>query len=78
MSCCGYRFMLGENGFSKVSSDPHIIVEALNLVMGGMSYRYIARHIFSIHQLKISHVAIIKWVRKYTQLMKDYVDRLIS
>jgi transposase-like protein len=73
---CDYRFMLGENGFSKVSSDPHIIVEALNLVMGGMSYPYIARHIFNIHQVKISHVAIIKWVRKYTQLMKDYVDKL--
>jgi putative transposase len=74
---CGYRFMLGENGFSKVSSDPHVIVEALNLLMGGMSCRYIARHLLSIHQVKISHVAIIKWVRKYTQLMKDYVDKLI-
>jgi len=74
---CGYRFMLGEDGFSKVSSDPHVIVEALNLLMGGMSCRYIARHLLSKHQVKISHFAIIKWVRKYTQLMKDYVDKSI-
>jgi transposase-like protein len=74
---CGHRFILGENGFSKVSSDPHIIVETLNLVMGGMSYRYISRHVFSIHQVKISHVSIMNWVRKYTHLMKVYVDKLI-
>jgi transposase-like protein len=71
------RFILGENGFSKVSSDPHIIVETLNLVMGGMSYRYIARHIFTTHQIKISHISIMNWVRKYTQLMKEYVDKLV-
>lgn len=74
---CGYRFILGENGFSKVSSDPHIIVETLNLVMGGMSLRNISRHVFTVHQVKISHVAIMKWVRKYTQVMKAYVDKLI-
>lgn len=74
---CDYKFILGENGFSKVSSDPHIIVETLNLVMGGMSYRNISRHVFSVHQVKISHVSIMNWVRKYTQLIKDYVDELI-
>ena len=74
---CAHRFILGENGFSKVSSDPHIIVETLNLVTGGMSYRFISRHVFSIHQVKISHVSIMNWVRKYTQLIKAYVDKLI-
>ena len=62
---CANRFILGENGFSKVSSDPHVIVESLNLVMGGMSYRYISRHVFAFHQAKISHVSIMNWVRKY-------------
>jgi transposase-like protein len=74
---CDYRFILGENGFSKISSDPHIIVETLNLVMGGMSLRSISRHVYSIHEVKISHVSVMNWVRKYTQLMKEYVDKLI-
>jgi putative transposase len=74
---CGYRFILGEKGFSKVSSDPYIIVETLNLVMSGMSLRNIARHVLSVHQVKISHVAILKWVRKYTEMMKVYLDKLI-
>ncbi len=71
---CKYKFILGENGFSKVSSDPHIIVETINLVMGGMSYRNIARHILSIHEVKLSHVSILNWVQKFTGLMKEYVD----
>jgi transposase-like protein len=46
--------------------------------MGSISYRYISRHVFSIHQVKISHISIMNWVRKCTQLMKAYVDKLIS
>jgi putative transposase len=73
---CKYRFILGENGFSKVSSDPKIISESLNLVMSGMSYRNIARHIETVHQIKISHVSVNNWISKYTQLIKEYVDSL--
>ncbi len=32
---------------------------------------------WELHQVKISHVSIMNWVRKYTQLMKEYVDKLI-
>ncbi len=73
---CRYRFILGENGFSKVSSDPKIISESLNLVMSGMSYRNIARHIETVHQIKISHVSVNNWIKKYTILIKEYVDTL--
>ena len=73
---CDYKFILGENGFSKVSSDPKIISESLNLVMSGMSYRAISRHIYSVHQIKISHVSINRWIKKYTEIIKEYVDSL--
>ena len=73
---CSRKFILGENGFSKVSSDPKIISEALNLIMSGMSYRSIARHIHSTHHIKISHVSVLNWMRKYTQLIKEYVESL--
>ncbi len=71
---CNRHFILGENGFSKVSSDPHIIVEVLSLVLGGMSYRNIARHISTTHQIKLSHAIVPHWIRKYTYMMKEYVD----
>ncbi len=71
---CTYRFILGENGFSNITSDPKIISESLNLVMSGVSYRNVARHIYSVHQVKISHPTIVNWVRKYTHLIKEYVE----
>jgi transposase-like protein len=74
---CGFRFILGENGFSNVSSNPQMTSEALNLIYSGLSYRSAARHIRISHQTKISHVSIMKWFRKYTRLMKEYVDNLI-
>ncbi|MBA4718934.1 MAG: DDE-type integrase/transposase/recombinase, partial [Nitrosopumilus sp.] len=71
---CKYRFILGENGFSNVTSDPRIISESLNLIMSGMSYRNVTRHIHSTHQVKISHPTIVNWVKKYTNLIKKYVE----
>ena len=73
---CSHKFILGENGFSNVTSDPKIISESLNLVMNGMSYRAISRHIYSTHEIKISHTSIQNWIKKYTYLIKEYVDSL--
>ena len=51
-----------------------MIYEALNLVMlGKESYRSAARHLL-IHDFKISHVAVYKWVEKYFALMREYLD----
>lgn len=74
---CNYKFALIENGFAKVSSDPRIVTEALNLVFTGMSSRNTANHISLAHQTKISHVSIRFWVKKYTRIMKEYLDNLI-
>jgi transposase-like protein len=73
---CTYKFILGENGFSKVSSDPKIIVESLNLFMSGMSYRKIKRHIEMNHGMKISHVSVYNWLSKYMEIIKEYVDSI--
>jgi len=42
--------------------------------MSGMSYRSISRHIYSTHQIKISHVSVNNWINKYTYLIKEYVE----
>lgn len=75
-SKCGRRFILGENGFSKVSSDPKIITEALNLIFSGMSYRATARHLKLTYGRSWSHVAIMKWIHKYSEMMQSYVNTL--
>ena len=74
---CNNRFILGENGFSKVETNPKIISESINLVMSGMSYRSVARHIETSRQIKISHTSVNSWIKKYTILIKEYVDSII-
>lgn len=75
---CDYKFILGENGFSNVSSDPKIIVESLNLVMSGMSYRKIKRHIEMNHGMNLSHATIYHWIKKYMKTIREYVDSIAS
>ena len=74
---CKTRFILGENVFSNVTFNPKIISESLNLVMTGVSYRNVVRHIETTHQVKICHASVNNWIKKYTMLIKEYVDTLI-
>lgn len=74
---CDYKFVLGENGFSKVSSDPKIITESINLYMSGMSFRNISRHIQMTHDIEISHVAIHNWFRKFMGVIREHVDSIM-
>ena len=73
-SQCNYKFVLNDSSFLSMRINPQIITECLNLVMNGMSYRNIARHVYATHQVKISHVSIKRWIKKYTYVIKDYVE----
>ena len=39
-----------------------------------MSYRAISRHIYSDHEIEITHVSIARWIKKYTLFIKEYVE----
>jgi transposase-like protein/predicted RNA-binding Zn-ribbon protein involved in translation (DUF1610 family) len=73
---CGFKFVLKESGFHKMKNQPKIVTLALDLYFKGISYRKIVDHLKQFYGIKVSHVAIIKWIRKYTQLMKQYTDSL--
>jgi len=70
---CGHRFVTNY-GFQKMKNNPKIITLVMDLYFKGISYRKIVDHLKQFYGLKISHVALIKWIRKYVQLMKTYVD----
>lgn len=57
-------------------SNPHAITVALDLYFKGVSLRKIVDHLKQFERVNVSHVAIIKWIKKYVALMKDYVDTL--
>ena len=74
---CRYRFVLCRDGFAKVSSDPKIITESINLHFSGMSLRKISRHVKIAHGREISHVAAYKWIVKYRGIIGAYVDSIV-
>ena len=72
---CSKRFIIGENGFCK-TADPNIVTEALNLIFSGLSYRACSRHLFLAYGKIWHHTSILTWVRKYSGIMKQFVDTL--
>lgn len=70
---CGKTFI--DNGnFTGMRTQKHIIAVAMDLYFDGMSVRKIQRQIAYIFKVKVSQVAIYKWIMKYSTLVKEYVD----
>jgi transposase-like protein len=57
-----------------MKNNPKIVTLVMDLYFKGISYRKIVDHLKQFYGLEISHVALIKWIRKYVRLMKSYVD----
>lgn len=70
---CGHRFVV-DCGFQKMKNNPKIITLVMDLYFKGISYRKIVDHLRQFYGLNVSHVALIKWTKKYVRLMKCYVD----
>ncbi len=73
---CGYTFVFHIDGFEYMMYDPSIVMQGLNLVFSGLSYRKAARHIFITYGKKVNHATLIFWVRKHTKNMLYFTDQL--
>lgn len=73
---CGKRFVVNV-GFEKMKATPQVVTVALDLYFKGISYRKVVDHLKQFYSVKVTHVAIIKWVRKYVKIMKDYIESLV-
>lgn len=72
---CHLRFVI-TSGFEKARADPKVITAALDLYFKGISLRKVTDHIKQFHGIEVSHVAVIKWIRKFVRLVKPYVDSI--
>lgn len=69
---CSHIFV--PNGkFSRMRNDKHIIVAALNFYYDGLSMRKTQRNLEQIFGEKVSQVTILNWIKKYSQLVKEYM-----
>ena len=71
---CKYQFIQNNNKLGRIHNDPQIVAECLNLVMSGMSYRETARHIEMSHSIIIHNTTVLNWVKKFTYIIKNYVE----
>lgn len=72
---CGKTFIDNDN-FAGMRTKKHIISVAMDLYFDGMSVRKIQRQIEYIFKVKVSQVAIYKWIIKYSKLVREFVDTL--
>jgi putative transposase len=72
---CGKRFVADE-GFLRSHYDPKIVTLALDLYFKGASLRKVTQHIAQFYGVKVSHVTLIKWVRKFSELIDNYANTL--
>jgi len=73
---CGNTFVL-DDGFFKMRKKREMISACLDLYMNGMSLRKISSHVKQFGEKTVSHVAVLKWLRKYSIFLKKYTDGLI-
>jgi putative transposase len=71
---CRKRFTINI-GFEKMRATPQVITSAMQLYFSGESFRNI-KSFFRVQSVNISHVAVYKWIKKYTSLMKSYLEKL--
>jgi transposase-like protein/predicted RNA-binding Zn-ribbon protein involved in translation (DUF1610 family) len=71
---CGHYFTINL-GFEKMRATPQIITSAMQLYFIGESLRNVQKFL-RLQGVKVSHVAILKWIRKYVGLMKEYLEKI--
>jgi transposase-like protein len=71
---CGHYFTINL-GFEKMHATPQIITSAMQLYFTGESLRNVQKFL-KLQGVKVSHVAILKWIRKYIKLMNGYLAKI--
>jgi len=71
---CGEHFTINL-GFEGMKSSPQVITSALQLYFSGTSFRNITNFL-KLKGVKVSHVAVYKWIKKYVELMDQYLEKI--
>ena len=62
-------------GFERMKHNPKAITTAMQLYFSGESLRN-TMHSLKLLGVEVSYRTILNWIRKYTKIMKDYVETL--
>jgi len=71
---CGHYFTINL-GFERMRATPQIITSAMQLYFTGESLRNVQKFL-RLQGVKVSHVAVLKWIKKYVALMNQYLEKI--
>ena len=69
------RWFVINIGFEKMKASPQVVTSAMQLYFSGASLRNTAKFL-RLQGVKVSHVAVYKWIQKYITLMERYIEKL--
>lgn len=72
---CSKRFSINL-GFKGMGASPQVITSAMQLYFTGESLRNVQKFI-RLQGVEVSHQTIYNWIKRYTNLMKQYVDKIV-
>jgi putative transposase len=71
---CGRYFTINL-GFERMHASPQAITSAMQLYFTGESLRSVQKFL-RLQGVNVSHVCVLKWIRKYVKLMDGYLDKV--
>ena len=71
---CDKKFSINL-GFEKMKASPQMITSALQLYFTGESLRNTQRFL-ELQGVKVTHKTVWNWIRKYTNLMEKYLEKI--
>jgi len=78
---CNHKFIVNI-GFERSRANPKAVTVALDLYFKGVSLRKVCDHLKQFHNISVTHVSIIKWIRKFvfeivtmSKFEKIYIQR---
>jgi transposase-like protein len=69
------RYFSYNIGFEKMKHNPQAVTTAMQLYFSGESLRN-TKNSLKLLGVHVSHQTVLNWIEKYTNLMKQYVDKL--
>lgn len=72
---CNKRFVI-DNGFFRMRNAPQKITLCLDLFFRGVSTRKVQEHLQAFYPQNSSHMSILRWVGKYSNMISKYTDSL--
>lgn len=72
---CENTFVV-KDGFYRMRKPREFITECLNLYVNGLSIRKVKAHTEQFSETEVSHMSILRWLRRYSRMLKEFTKKL--